>query len=59
MKLNIKKKFQEYARVLKITRKPTVTEFSGSSKITGIGMLVIGGLGLLIFIICNAVGLFG
>jgi len=59
MKLNIKKKFREYARVLKITRKPTNTEFSGASKITGIGMLVIGGLGLLIYIICNALGLFG
>ncbi|MCK4555830.1 MAG: protein translocase SEC61 complex subunit gamma, partial [Candidatus Aenigmarchaeota archaeon] len=38
MQLNIKKKFSEYLRVLKITKKPTGEEFKMSVKVTGAGM---------------------
>lgn len=41
----------KYGRVLKMARKPTDEEFSKTSKITAIGILLIGGLGFLIFLI--------
>lgn len=41
----------KYGRVLKMARKPTDEEFSKTSKITGLGILAIGGLGFLIFLI--------
>ena len=45
----------KYGRVLKMARKPTNEEFSKTSKITGAGMLLIGGLGFLIFLISTQV----
>ncbi len=41
----------KYGRVLKMARKPTNDEFNKTSKITGLGMILIGGLGFLIFLI--------
>lgn len=41
----------KYGRVLKMARKPTNEEFVKSSQITGVGILLIGGLGFLIFLI--------
>ncbi len=41
----------KYGRVLKMARKPTDDEFNKTSKITGLGMILIGGLGFLIFLI--------
>jgi len=43
----------KYGRVLKMARKPTNEEFSKTSKITGAGILLIGGLGFLIFLIAT------
>ena len=40
----------KYGRVLKMARKPTNEEFSKTSKITFLGMLLIGGLGFAIFL---------
>ena len=45
----------KYGRVLKMARKPTNEEYSKTSKITGAGMILIGGLGFLIFLIANQV----
>lgn len=45
----IKEKFAEWRRVLKITRKPDREEFSMSAKVTGAGILIIGGIGFLIY----------
>jgi len=45
----------KYGRVLKMARKPTNEEFSKTSKITGAGMLLIGGLGFLIFLLAKQV----
>jgi len=45
----------KYGRVLKMTRKPTNEEYSKTSKITGLGILLIGGLGFLIFFIAKEV----
>jgi protein transport protein SEC61 subunit gamma and related proteins len=39
---------KECVRVLKITRKPNMEEFKTVSKITGLGMLVIGAIGFII-----------
>jgi len=45
----------KYGRVFKMARKPTDEEFSKTSKITGVGILAIGGLGFLIFLIAKQV----
>jgi protein transport protein SEC61 subunit gamma-like protein len=45
----------KYGRVLKMARKPTNEEFNKTSKITGAGILLIGGLGFLIFLIAKQV----
>jgi protein transport protein SEC61 subunit gamma-like protein len=45
----------KYGRVLKMTRKPTNDEFAKTSKITGAGILAIGGLGFLVFLIAEEV----
>lgn len=43
----------KYGRVLKMTRKPTPEEFTKTCQITGIGMILIGGLGFLIYLMWN------
>lgn len=45
----------KYGRVLKMARKPTNEEFIKTSKITGAGILLIGGLGFLIFLLAKQV----
>ena len=45
----------KYGRVLKMARKPTSEEFAKTSKITGAGILLIGGLGFVIFLIATQV----
>lgn len=45
----------KYGRVLKMARKPTNEEYAKSAKITGAGILLIGGLGFLIFLIVQEV----
>ena len=50
-KSKLRQKLEEYARVLKITRKPDGQELSVSAKITGIGILLIGAIGFAIYLI--------
>ena len=38
----------KYGRVLKMARKPTDEEFAKTSKITGAGILIVGGLGFVV-----------
>jgi protein transport protein SEC61 subunit gamma-like protein len=45
----------KYGRVLKMARKPTNEEYIKTSKITFVGILLIGGLGFLIFLIVREV----
>lgn len=45
----------KYGRVLKMARKPTEEEYSKTSKITAVGILLIGGLGFLIFLLATQV----
>ena len=56
MKVDIKRKIQEYMRVLKITKKPANPEYSAAIKITGLGILLIGAIGLIIYIIAKITG---
>ena len=42
---------RECARVLKITKKPTKEEFKTISKISGLGILIIGLIGFLVHVI--------
>ena len=58
-KSKIRQKLEEYARVLKITRKPTKEEYSISAKITGLGILLIGALGFVIYLVAIYTGIFG
>ena len=39
----------KYGRVLKMARKPTPDEYTKTLQITGIGIILLGGLGFLIF----------
>ncbi|MCJ7478620.1 MAG: protein translocase SEC61 complex subunit gamma [Candidatus Nanohaloarchaeota archaeon QJJ-7] len=46
----LRKKFAEWNRVLKITRKPDREEFTMSAKVTGAGIIIIGAIGFLIYL---------
>lgn len=52
-KNSAKAKFNEYKRVLKISSKPDREEFSMSAKVTGAGMLIIGIIGFVFYLISN------
>ncbi len=41
----------KFGRVLKMARKPTNEEYEKTAKITGLGMMLIGALGFVIYII--------
>lgn len=41
----------KYGRVLKMARKPTNEEYEKTSKITGVGILIVGAIGFVIYII--------
>ena len=43
----------KYSRILKMAKKPTRDEFGKSSLITGIGIIIIGGLGFIIYLLMN------
>lgn len=45
----------KYGRVLKMARKPTNEEYEKSAKITGAGILLVGAVGFLIYIIIDLV----
>ena len=45
----------KYGRVLKMARKPTDEEFAKTSKITGAGILVVGGLGFVVWLLAKHV----
>ena len=45
----------KYGRVLKMARKPTNDEYSKTSKITAVGILIIGGVGFLVYLLATQV----
>ncbi|MEM2934340.1 MAG: protein translocase SEC61 complex subunit gamma [Halobacteria archaeon] len=44
-------KFDEYLRILKLTRKPTLEEFNMIAKVAALGLLIIGFIGFIIYLI--------
>jgi protein transport protein SEC61 subunit gamma-like protein len=51
MKLDIIGKLRNYSRVLKVAKKPTFSEFSESAKICFVGLVIVGIMGFLIYLI--------
>jgi protein transport protein SEC61 subunit gamma and related proteins len=49
--VRLKSFYKECIRVLKVTKKPTNSEFQTITKITGLGMILIGFIGFLISLI--------
>jgi len=47
----IKRAYTETRRILRLTRKPKMSEFEETAKITGLGMILIGLIGFIVFII--------
>lgn len=47
----LRSKLKEYRRVLKITSKPDREEFTMSAKVTGLGLLLIGFIGFVIYVL--------
>ncbi len=48
--INLREKLVEYRRVLNVARRPTREEYVTSSKITSIGISLIGIIGFVIFL---------
>ena len=44
-------KLSEYVRILKLSRKPTKEEFTMIAKVAGAGILLIGFIGFLIYLV--------
>lgn len=57
-KNTVKSKLNEYKRVLKISSKPDREEFSMSAKVTGAGMVIIGLMGFIFYLIANLIPIF-
>lgn len=51
--------FQKYIRVLQIMKKPSREEFLAAAKVTGIGALLIGLIGYIIYVIMVTIGAVG
>ena len=54
---NLKLKLKEYARVLKITKKPNSEEYKAIVKASGIGIIIIGAIGFIIHMIVQGLGM--
>ncbi len=50
---------QKYIRVLQIMKKPSREEFMAAAKVTGIGALLIGLIGYIIYVIMVTIGAVG
>jgi protein translocase SEC61 complex gamma subunit len=61
MAINIKEKItygiKETKRILRLTRKPRASEFNETAKITGLGTIMIGLLGFIIFLAAKLLGM--
>jgi len=49
----VKRKLREYARVYKITKKPSNEEYKATVRASGLGMLLIGLIGFLIALLAQ------
>ena len=55
MPMNIPLRLGEYTRVLKLTRKPTKEEFTIIAKVAGAGILLIGFIGFIIYLLITVI----
>jgi protein transport protein SEC61 subunit gamma-like protein len=46
-------KIDEYIRILKLTKKPSREEFSLIAKVAGIGILIVGIIGFIIYLLMD------
>ena len=46
--INIKEKLRAYLRIMRVAAKPTTYEFKSTLKVTGLGVIIIGGIGFMI-----------
>jgi len=53
---HINQKLQECVRVMKIIKKPAKEEYTAAIKISGAGIMIIGAIGLAIYIIAKISG---
>jgi protein transport protein SEC61 subunit gamma-like protein len=53
LKNQLMDKLREYRRVLKISEKPDREEFEMSAKVTGAGIIIIGLIGFIFYLISN------
>lgn len=51
----VKSSIREYKRVLKISEKPDREEFETSAKITGLGIVLIGVIGFLFYLVAQLI----
>ena len=56
MNLSIKEFIEQCKRVLLVSSKPDKEEYSLSTKITGLGLVIIGIIGFIVFVLFQFVG---
>jgi protein transport protein SEC61 subunit gamma-like protein len=49
--MDIRSRLRDYRRILQIARKPSKDEFVTSTKVTSIGLIIIGMIGFVIFLV--------
>lgn len=49
--MELSQKMQQYTRILKLTRKPSREEFLMIAKVAGAGLLLIGAVGFIIYLL--------
>lgn len=52
----LKEKLNDYFRVLKVAKRPTWKEYMQIAKLTGLGILVMGAIGLAITLVFTVLG---
>jgi protein transport protein SEC61 subunit gamma-like protein len=57
MQFNIKERLQNYRRILMVTKKPNFSDYSFVVKICAIGTVIIGVIGLALYLIAVLLGL--
>jgi protein transport protein SEC61 subunit gamma-like protein len=57
MKINLKEKIKDYIRVMKLNKKPTKEKFFETLKICLLGIIVLGMIGLVFYLISMMFGL--
>jgi len=45
-------------RVIQISTKPQMDDYLSTAKVTGLGIILVGGIGFLIYLVFNIAGLF-